>query len=269
MAAEDAIKLGSRLGDIGFPEFTCKLITDTFDALISANIRQTESYLELVKTVETGVSKFIKETKDEISGEMILEFLSKVLPDNEKDSNELTKVRPGGKLTDEDAELLKKEVELDKPENPTNPDDPGDTPITAGTIDDKKYKSIIDAVAKRIANDKYKILQTLVNQGFSRLVVDNGEIETKLTFNVTGKEQTDKFNTTTETINENRNINARGFGVGWGGLIRGAAHANYNKVTVSTATVTAASSSSVNIDVFGHVKINFRTDYNPLKRIEA
>ena len=32
-----AVTEAARLGEIGFPEFTAKLITDTFDALVSAN----------------------------------------------------------------------------------------------------------------------------------------------------------------------------------------------------------------------------------------
>ncbi len=36
-----AVTEAARLDEIGFPEFTCKLVTDVFDALVSANIRQT------------------------------------------------------------------------------------------------------------------------------------------------------------------------------------------------------------------------------------
>ncbi len=36
---ELAVTQAARLNEIGFPEFTAKLITDTFDALVAANLR--------------------------------------------------------------------------------------------------------------------------------------------------------------------------------------------------------------------------------------
>ena len=46
MAASDTIDQARRLDEIGFPEFTAKLINSTFEALIVANLRQVESYIE-------------------------------------------------------------------------------------------------------------------------------------------------------------------------------------------------------------------------------
>lgn len=37
-----------RLGEIGFPEFTAKLVKDVFDALLGTTLRQMEQYSELV-----------------------------------------------------------------------------------------------------------------------------------------------------------------------------------------------------------------------------
>ncbi len=76
-----AVSEATRLGEIKFPEFTSKLITDVFDALIAANIRQTEAYVELLKAVSKSLSEYINDTKDDISGDMVLQLLAKVLPD--------------------------------------------------------------------------------------------------------------------------------------------------------------------------------------------
>ena len=58
-----AVTEAARLDEIGFPEFTAKLITDTFDALVSANLRQTEAYIELVQSVAKSLKAFIDDTK--------------------------------------------------------------------------------------------------------------------------------------------------------------------------------------------------------------
>ena len=99
-----AVTEAARLNEIGFPEFTAKLITDTFDALVSANMRQTEAYVELLTLVSKSLTQFINDTKDDIGGELILQFLARVLPDASSDVG--TKVKSGGALTDEEATLL-------------------------------------------------------------------------------------------------------------------------------------------------------------------
>jgi hypothetical protein len=52
----------------------CKLVTDVFDALISANIRQTQAYVELLQAISKSLSQYIDDTKDDITGEMILKY---------------------------------------------------------------------------------------------------------------------------------------------------------------------------------------------------
>ncbi|WP_435525478.1 hypothetical protein [Chryseobacterium indoltheticum] len=44
------------------------------------------------------------------------------------------------------------------------------------------YKQIYDSIAALIASNKYGLLQTISKQGVMRLVVTEGEIETKITF---------------------------------------------------------------------------------------
>lgn len=75
-----AVTEAARLDEIGFPEFTTKLITDVFDALVSANIRQTESYVELLQAVGKSLTAYINDTKDDIDGAQILQFLAAIAP---------------------------------------------------------------------------------------------------------------------------------------------------------------------------------------------
>ena len=50
--SKEAVELATHLPEIGFPEFTTKLVSDVFDSLIASNLRQTEAYVELLK--QTG-----------------------------------------------------------------------------------------------------------------------------------------------------------------------------------------------------------------------
>ncbi len=54
--SKNAVENAMRAGDLKFPEFTSKLINDTFDALISANVRQMEAYAELISQVSKDLT---------------------------------------------------------------------------------------------------------------------------------------------------------------------------------------------------------------------
>ena len=74
--AQSAIDQATRLDEIGFAEFTSQLIGETFDALISANIRQQETYLTMVKEASKSLSDYINQTKDDISMTELIQFVS-------------------------------------------------------------------------------------------------------------------------------------------------------------------------------------------------
>jgi hypothetical protein len=249
-----AVTEATRLGEIGFPEFTAKLITDTFDALVSANLRQTESYLELIKAVALSLEQYINETKDDIGGDMILQMLVKILPDPSDPSG--TKVKLGGQLdaAKNDAKTLNDALTIPGKTAPT---------ITDGAIDQAKLDSILDAVAERIAANKYDLLKQMVKMGVLRLVVEKGIIETKLIFTTYGstfyeanKSYYQRVNTTTRKRTST------------GGLVSifvsAAGSTTTNKLTISTAKETNRDISGSQVQIYGHVQIEFKTDYSPM-----
>jgi hypothetical protein len=248
-----AVTEAARLNEIGFPEFTAKLITDTFDALVSANIRQTEAYLELISQVAKTLTQFINDTKDDIGGEMILQFLAKVLPAPDEESG--TKVKEGGTLTAPEATAITNAVAV--PEEATNPT------ISDGPVDATKYNAILDAVARRIAADKYTMLKEMVKMGILRLVVENGVIETRLTFTTYGSTFYQK-----QTSNYHRDAFKFRAKAKTGSLIslwaKASASTSYTSVNVSTTKETNRDISGSRVQIYGRVEINFKTDYQPL-----
>jgi hypothetical protein len=249
-----AVSEATRLGEIKFPEFTTKLITDVFDALIAANIRQTQAYIELLQAVSKSLSEYVNDTKDDISGEMILQFLAKVLPDSEDPSG--TKVRVGATLSSTDAETLNNAVTV-----PEVQDSPG---IAAAPISDQNaLDAILMAVAKRIAADKYSLLKEMVKMGVLRLVVEHGVIETKLTFNTYGSTfyESTKNNYNSKAFSVRASAKTGGLASLW---VKASASTSFNTLNVSTAKETNRDISGSQVQIYGHVQIDFKTDYQPM-----
>jgi hypothetical protein len=250
---QTGVTAATRLNEIRFPEFTAKLIGDTFDALVSANIRQTEAYIELVTKISKTLSDFINQTKDDISGMEILQYLTVIAKDTTKENG--TFVEKGATLDAAHAGILNTKLKI-----PGVVEDPA---IPTGAIDDDAYNKILEAVAKRIAADKYTLLGQMVKMGVLRLVVEHGIIETKLTFTTYGSTFYQK-----ESSSYNRNdfyLQSRTRSGGFLGLWGNTAKAtNSSTVTVSTAQTTDRDTSGSMVQIFGHVEIQFKTDYQPL-----
>ena len=254
-----AIGYASRLDEIGFPEFTTKLVSDTFDALVASDLRQQQAFVELLKQTGKTLSEYINDTKDDIGPAEVLPFLAKVLPPtNPTGDSPPSRLTSGSTLSAGDATALNNALEV------TDAGIDSDNKVAqAGQVTPDKYQAIINAVAQRIAANKYTLLTDMVKLGVLRLVVDNGTIETRLNFRTYGS---DYFRTNSASMSSSRfNFNAQ---AKTGGLlsawVSAAASTSYTSVRVSTTSSQAGSNSAVNVDIFGGVKINFHTDYLPL-----
>jgi hypothetical protein len=251
-AAAGAVK--SPLNEIGFPEFTTKLVTDVFNALISANVTQTQAYIELLQAVSKSLADYINDTKDDISGDMILQFLAKVLPDASNSSG--TKVRVGATLQQTDVDVLNKALVV-----PGVQETPG---ITASAINDKAaLDAILQAVATRIAADKYTLLKEMVKMGVLRLVVEHGVIETRLTFNT----YTNSFYESNKNDYNTSSFATRA-STGTGGItslfVSASASTSFNTMKISTAKETSRDISGSSVQIYGRVQIDFKTDYQAM-----
>ena len=256
MAAKDAVTIAKDLSKIGFPEFTSKLVTDVFDAMISANLRQIAAYAELVSVVARGLTDFINDTKDDITGEEIVNLLVKVMPDKTG-----TKVRKDNDNPISVAEAEKLNAAL------TVRDASGAIIEPSNFTKDKKYSecfaAITTAAAKRLAANKYDTLEKMVRMGFMRLVVESGTIETRLNFSTWGNDYTSEC--TSEYISSTtRTHKAPGF---LSLFTKNLEISNKYSVEVQHASSSSYSSTGSNVNVFGQVVINFKTDYMPLDKV--
>lgn len=251
----DPIEQASNLNDIQFPEFTSKLITDTFDALINANLRQIQSYSDLVEATAKTLTTYINDTVDDIDGEEILDFLITHFPALNSEPDHDSSIRQDVKLTTETAAKLNESLKLSDGTSLTQPEFKNND-----VLKDEKWDSLMTAIAQRLAQNKYTLLQAMVKQGMLRLVVDRGVIETKLHFR-SYQNNRQRSSTSDYQRSKSRSRSRGGFSLGFVGLSAGSSR---NSLRVSTANTSSSSYNSSSVSIFGGVKIEFSTDYESL-----
>lgn len=255
--ASNAIEDAKDIDDIEFPEFTAKLITDTFSALIDANITQMEAYAELLKVVGTTLSAYINNTKDFIAAEDVLAFLGEKLPSPRSDTDHSSTIYKEKSLSADDATELNNVLKFDPDSNVTP------TTYAAGnTLTGAVWDTLMEELAQLLAQNKYQIFKEMVNQGMLRLVINDGTIETRLHFYARSTKHTYQ-NQSDYQRNTERNRKSSGFGGGLFGLFGG----GYSKKSTSTSVKVATARSgertydTTSVSLFGGVKLNFKTDY--------
>lgn len=257
----DSINKSSRITQIGFPEFTAKLITDTFNAIISANMSQQQAYLELVREVSKTLTQYITDTKDDISGSDILNILVSIVPDRTSQSGTIIRKDNTQTLTSEQANKINAAVSI-----------PNTTIYTsvANTTSQisQLYAPILEAVANRVAADKYTMLQEMVRLGLVRLVVNNGELKTSLNFEARDSDFYER-----QSSDYNRSEYDFAATVQSGSITslftKYSVATRYSKVAVSTVDTTTSSTSSSAVQIAGSLKLNFSTDYQALSALTA
>jgi hypothetical protein len=252
-----AVTEATRLTDIGFPEFTAKLVKDVFDALLAATLRQMEAYSELVAATAKTLQEYVAENKHLVSGEEVWDWLVKNLPG------------PAASVTDpkpEDATLVRKDVVLNEDEvtkvnnkvglTGTDALTATGTPKTH-TVTQSDIQTITDKVREIIAGNRYTLLQKMVSMGIIRLVVDYGEIETRLTFTTYGESQQLKAASAYQS---------RAFGISGGvsarfKAVQASVAASYSSVSVRTTSSIDRDVSGSKVDIYARVLIRFKSDY--------
>lgn len=252
-------KYAAQVKEIGFPEFTTKLIIDTFDALVSANLKQQEAYIQLVEALTKSLSTFVNDTKDDVGPEEILALFAQILPPTKPVAGGLpTGLEIGRELSDADVTNLNDALAIEDGAEVIN-----NTVAQKGKITRESYNKLLDAAAMRIAANKYTLLQNMANQGLLRLIVTDGQIETSLHFRAYGSDTSSAHTSkmTRDKLDLGANLSSGPSIAKWIGL---SASASYGKMTVETASKHETSTSGMEANIRGGVRINFTTDYLPL-----
>ncbi|AWB27554.1 hypothetical protein [Halococcoides cellulosivorans] len=265
--ASDAVDNATRLDEIEFPEFTSKLIEDTFNAIVTSMIRQQEAYADLVEKVSMSVSEFEQEA---VIDRDVTDWLIGKFPGEESGTTAVGTTDEPGTLTKTDLEILNRKLGDEAEElNLTlpAPDDASGSEGEEPTLElsGEQVTTIRKCVRRDIAGPRLEALKDLVSQGIVRVVVDDGTIETKLNFNTNASEYTRQTDTEYDRSSTSAGANA---GLSLGSFNVGG-YANHHNTSVSTMTKREMSSSEASVDIMGRVEINIRGDYQPLRPNEG
>jgi hypothetical protein len=265
--ATQAVENATRLSEIGFPEFTAKLITDTFNAITASYLDQTAQYIAVLQVVSQTLQDYINNTVDDISADEIGAFLLGIGGLNDDALNFLLGDSTAAvSLNTSEAAAINDAVAL--------PPAAGQSTVAAssGSLTNQKKQTIAQSIARRLANNKYDLLQTMVRQGVLRLYVDNGVIETRLTFTTYGESISSSSRTNRQRL-EASGASGLGLGGGFAGLIGntitgfaggGGFTKNDSTLAVTTSQASQRDVSGSRVQIFGRVRLNFKTDLLPL-----
>lgn len=286
-----AIDTAARFGEIPFVEFTKELVTGVFDSLVEAHILQMEEYATFVNSLTQDLSTYINNTQDNVTFDQISDFvLNYELPsvDNTALTSALALLEsPPGASTPATTDDTKPAITdtwwgglinalgpvvgnlADKVKDPNKIAglkglvDYNNAVLSGATIvaaNIPTYTDIQKSIAALIASNKYGLLQTMSKQGMMRLVVTEGEIETKITFSTWNNSSSGSDSSNSEKA-KIKTKDKRGI---FGQVFKGRDKTKTRTVTVNTAKSYQRDSSGTRVDIFGRVLIKFKTDYAPL-----
>jgi len=265
--ATQAVENATRLSEIGFPEFTARLITDTFNAITSSYLNQTAQYIAVVQAVSQTLQDYINNTADDISADEIGAFLLGIGGLNDDALNFLLGDSSAtAALSTTEAAAINDAVALPPAAGPST------APASSGNLSNTRKQTIAQAIARRIASNKFDLLQTMVRQGVLRLYVDNGTIETRLTFTTYGEAVSSSSQSSRKRLEDNRS-STFGAGGGFGGIVgntlvgvgvAGGFGKSSSTLAVSTSQASQRDVSGSRVQIFGRVRLNFKTDFLPL-----
>ena len=116
----DAMGAATRLGEIGFVEFTTKLVSDVFDTLVASNLRQQQAFIELLQATSKSLTSYINETKDDIGPGEIMQVLTAIAPRNTETpttSDSPTAITVGGKISADEATAINTALTVTDPDS--------------------------------------------------------------------------------------------------------------------------------------------------------
>jgi hypothetical protein len=226
------------LSAIDFPAFVASLIQGTFQAIVDSSIQQMEAYATMLKNVAGTVDRFMADNISEgMARDHLAEQYGSVFTRDQSSGQPKLAVRKNAK----DGELpsFLRDLGFNSP----------------GEIDEGAVEEVIVPAARRnLAEERQRLLSTMVLMGINRVVVDDGEINAKLQFHIDASETMQMRFDQQKTTSGNMSGNA------------GRSPFSAQSVMVNTASMNAQSDLNVRADLTGQVKVKFRSETFPLER---
>ena len=260
--------------DLGFVEFTTGLINGTFDAIIAATIRQMDAYAKLVADLAKTLAQFQAEN---VSDAQINAHLANRYPDGEggtavrsnftfkntdaDPANGVSAKTGNAKLQEVVEALIAETTVIRDPVARLTRQNLGIAAdnATAVTFTGVQVATIRQAMGAVLATSMLEHLRAMAREGMARIVITDGELLSKLTFNVSATAQQSKQAAKFHSDSLGVNLKATA-GWGWGSASLGA---SYNQMNVSAVNESSFDSVTMSAEIIGQVRIKFRTETFP------
>jgi hypothetical protein len=170
----DSIDQLARVDEVNYPEFTSKLIADTFDAIVSSMIRQQEAYADLVERIAMTLEDFSAEA---VTDSDVSAYLRTQLPGDGEGGTSVGSPSSPGELDADEAARLESLLGPEAIAAGEEGNLPGE-----GSLEADDVALVYRLVRLALARPRLEALRELVSQGLTRIVVEDGTIETELEF---------------------------------------------------------------------------------------
>lgn len=217
---------------VDFPKFVRDLVKGVYDANLEVTIKQMDEYIKLMKAATASISKFVTQIDDTAAFGYLAEN------DNENFSLGFDDDKKEQTLTDKSGNKL----------------DLGDNEIKA---------KIMDAKIK-MAQEQRALLRETILMGVTRLVVERGEINASVLFDIKANEQVQKqdkaakkdASSTSSSFTAGGGFIGKIFGGPEGGVTNATQHS-----TISISSAKSVANTELQAKVTGSVKLVFKSDY--------
>lgn len=216
---------------VNFPKFVADLMKAVFDANITVMKKQTDDYIRLMKEATKGVADFVKKVKDDDTFAYLAENKSNMfniqMEKGADGSSKMVLTNPEGEKVD---------------------------------TEDNEVKAKIMEAKIAMAKEHRAALREVILMGVTRLVVEKGEIEAGVVFEITAKRHSDK---STSNTNINEFEAETEFGGGFMGSIFGGPSGSLREknTNINVATSNKNADDTLTAKLHGKVNVKFKTDY--------
>jgi hypothetical protein len=299
MATNPAVEAGiEALSGIPFVEFTTKLMEGVVGALVQSQIQQVAVYQDFFKSVSMSLADYINNTVDDVDDGQILLYLQNLpplpapvtipanTPANPTSTPVITtsaldlapkQLNVSGALSAVMAlgppviDFLNNHLKIPGINNAVNPVPAPTSTVPNPTASDTNTSldNLYNAVAKKIAHDRYGMLEQMVKVGFQRVVLDYAVVETRFIFH-SYEQHLDEV-TRTEKFKDKEKV--RNVDKSKGGFLsnifkkHGEKMVSKNKeLTVKTLKEVHRDVSGTTVDIYASVKVVLKGDYMPLNK---
>ncbi len=232
--------------ELGFSDFVSKLISDTFEAVITTSVNQEEDWQQLGELLSQQIDVF-----------------TEIVIDNKSVDNEINRLFPdgeGGNLITKGQDYKKSNPEKDIDESPLIYFYTGYQP-KGSSLSEQDVLEINRSVKNILGKKQYDVLSNVYSKGATRVIVDAGKINAKLNFEILQVEE-DEEDPADPVVGDPRPGLSRIFVKrkfpGFIGLARPTEMRNVH-FFVKPPTDKDPQTSQVKANVYGEVEINFKT----------